>query len=259
MSAKPDGKTCFLVCPIGDDGSAVRRRSDLWAKFIVAPVVAEFGYRPPVRADSLGKPGYITSQIIEAIRDSDLVIADLTESNANVFYELALRHVSYKPVVQFRAPDVLPPFDVGGLRAIGYNIDDLESVDAAKTDLRKALEAVAADPEKVGSDNPVGGAIRISELAASGESEKEALAHVLDEIAELKALLTSAPRVVFPVVAPAQALSLGRAEPAAYVGEVSPVLGSSTGDRLSEATLAALVEQLQNLRPDDDDGPTTGA
>ena len=95
----------------------------------------KFGYEDPVRADEVGKPGEISTQIIDRLRESDVVIADLTDRNPNVFYELALRHFASKPVIQFRG-DEPPPFDVKGLRAIPYRIDDLDSGDEARSELR---------------------------------------------------------------------------------------------------------------------------
>jgi hypothetical protein len=63
-------------------------------KYIIEPCPAlkEFDYGPPVRADGLNEPGRITSQIITWLKEADLVIADLTWNNANVYYELSLRH-----------------------------------------------------------------------------------------------------------------------------------------------------------------------
>jgi len=69
-----------------------------------------------MRADELAEPGIITSQVIQHIVDDQLVIADLTERNPNVFYELALRHALRKPVVQIIHRGEAIPFDVAGMR-----------------------------------------------------------------------------------------------------------------------------------------------
>jgi hypothetical protein len=69
-----------------DAGSDIRAEADDFIKYIVAPVVTqeEFGYKAPIRADSLNEPGRITSQITTLLMEADLVIADLTGNNANV-------------------------------------------------------------------------------------------------------------------------------------------------------------------------------
>ena len=96
---EPKRKTCFVICPIGEEGTDIRERSDEILDEVITPAVTECGYESPVRADKISIPGIITSQIIQQIIDADLVIADLTKHNANVFYELAVRHCVQKPVI----------------------------------------------------------------------------------------------------------------------------------------------------------------
>ena len=84
-------KICFFVAPIGDEGTATRERSDDVRDYIVKPVVEACGYGEPIRADQIGRQGIISTQIIEHLLVDDMVVADLTDSNANVLYELAIR------------------------------------------------------------------------------------------------------------------------------------------------------------------------
>lgn len=99
MSVKQQKNICFVISPIGDDNSDTRKRSDMVLKHIICPPIEQLGYEV-IRADKISEPGIITTQIIQLIVDSALVIADLTERNPNVFYELALRHAIRKPLVQ---------------------------------------------------------------------------------------------------------------------------------------------------------------
>lgn len=91
-----DEKSCFVISPIGEPDSDTRKRADQILKHVVKPAVAECGYTA-VRADEIDKPGIITSQVIQRVVTDPLVIADLTERNPNVFYELAIRHALRKP------------------------------------------------------------------------------------------------------------------------------------------------------------------
>ena len=70
------------------------------------------------RADSLTRPGIITNQVIQLVADADLVVADLTDHNPNVFYELAIRHALQLPLVRLidRAQDL--PFDIKVMRTV---------------------------------------------------------------------------------------------------------------------------------------------
>src|SRR5688500_15553907 len=99
MSTKKEKKICFVISPIGEEDSETRKRSDLVLKHIITPPIDQSGYEV-VRADKISEPGIITTQIIQYIVDAPLVVADLTERNPNVFYELALRHAIRKPLVQ---------------------------------------------------------------------------------------------------------------------------------------------------------------
>jgi hypothetical protein len=108
---------CFLVTPIGGDGSEQRQHADLMLGSLIEPALAILGMRL-VRADKISTPGLITSQVIDHLVRAPLVIADLSFGNPNVFYELALRHASRKPTVQvIRTGDPLP-FDVGQFRTV---------------------------------------------------------------------------------------------------------------------------------------------
>ena len=71
-----------------------------------------------------------------------MVVADLTDANANVYYELAIRHLLKKPVVHLITEGQQPPFDVAPMRYVAYNLTDLDSVERAKKELRQQAEAL---------------------------------------------------------------------------------------------------------------------
>ena len=108
-------KICFYITPIGEEDSEERRHSDLFLNSIVEPALEEFDLKV-VRADQIGKPGMITSQVIEHVLKSRLVIADLSFHNPNVFYELCLRHVCRLPTVQIIRKADRIPFDLDQFR-----------------------------------------------------------------------------------------------------------------------------------------------
>jgi hypothetical protein len=132
-------KDCFIICPLDKDGSAIRKRSDTILKHVLSPVLESKNYTP-IRADKVPKAGLITSQIINLIIDSSLVIADLSGGNPNVFYELAIRHATKKPYIQIIEEGNKIPFDVGVVRTISVNHSDLDSVEKAKIEIFKQIE-----------------------------------------------------------------------------------------------------------------------
>lgn len=65
---------CFIIGPIGGEGSKERTRSDNVQKYLIRPAVNR--YFDVIRADQLPQPGSITHQVIKLLYEADLVIAD---------------------------------------------------------------------------------------------------------------------------------------------------------------------------------------
>ena len=129
---------CFIICPLGDENSEIRNRSDKLLKHVFKPVLDKNKYNA-IRADQIPKVGLITSQIINLLTDCPLVIADLTDSNPNVFYELAIRHAIRKPYIQVISKGQKIPFDLSGIRTIEVDILDLDNVEVAKTQIENQI------------------------------------------------------------------------------------------------------------------------
>jgi hypothetical protein len=144
--------TCFYVTPIGEEGSESRLHSDLFLSHIVEPALEEFRLKV-VRADQIGEPGMITRQIFDYIFRSRLVVADLSFHNPNVFYELAVRHMLKKPVVQITRVGDKIPFDLNQVRTISVDNSSIYTLipklelyrSEIAAQVRKALEGESAD------------------------------------------------------------------------------------------------------------------
>src|SRR4051812_10120416 len=109
-------KRVFVPSPIGADESVERKRSDKLLAYIISPVVEELGNRgikaSLIRGDKIPSPGRISKQIIEEIVRCDVMIADVTGNNANVFYEIGLRQALLKPYVLMAEKGHRLPFDL---------------------------------------------------------------------------------------------------------------------------------------------------
>lgn len=181
-------KTCFVIAPIGETRSETRKRSDLVLKHIIAPAVEQCGYEA-LRADQIAEPGIITSQVIQHIIDDPLVVADLTERNPNVFYELAIRHAIRKPLIQIIKSDEQIPFDVAGTRTISVDHRDLDSVELAKAEIIKQIDTLEKKPQEI--ETPISIAIELKFLRQSENPEERSLAEILSSITEIKAELSN--------------------------------------------------------------------
>ena len=181
--AKP---SCFVVGPIGEEGSDIRKRSDDLLTYIIKDVLESAPFNMQVdRADEMPKPGLIPTQVIERVVNADLVVADLADlKNPNVFYELALRHAVRKPVVHLLLVGHKLPFDVSAQRTIYYQTTDLSSAAKAKADLKKHVEAVLANPES--ADNPISAALGVLDLLESKDAREQGLGRILQELTDLR-------------------------------------------------------------------------
>lgn len=147
---------CFYITPIGAEDSEHRMHSNLFLESIITPVIEQFGLKV-IRADGIDKPGTITNQIIEYIFKSKLVVADLSFHNPNVFYELALRHVSRMPTVQIVRKSDFIPFDLSNARTILIDNTSIYTLipklETYKAEIANQIRQALNNPESV--DNPV--------------------------------------------------------------------------------------------------------
>jgi hypothetical protein len=181
-------KLCFVISPIGDPDSETRKRSDQVLKHVVRPAVTSCGYKA-VRADEIDKPGMITSQVIQHVVNDALVVADLTERNPNVFYELAIRHALRKPLVQIIRKGESIPFDVAGTRTIYVDHKDLDSVEAAKNDIIEQIKALEKDSSDI--ETPISVSLDLQILRQSEKPEERSLADLVAAVVDLRASLSN--------------------------------------------------------------------
>lgn len=134
--------SCFVISPIGNPGSEIRRHADQVFNHIISPVTEQLGISPD-RSDRIEQSGKINEQIFDRLLSADVVIADLSKHNPNVFYELAIRHMTKKPCLHLISQSDGIPFDVHSFRAIFFDLTDLDSISVAKTSLEKQLSKLA--------------------------------------------------------------------------------------------------------------------
>lgn len=188
MSKKDGKKICFVISPIGEEGTETRERSDQVLKHIITEPVKQLGYEV-IRADKISEPGIITTQIIEHIVDAELVIADLTEKNPNVFYELAVRHAIRKPLVQIIKKGEIIPFDVAATRIIQFDLHNLDSAASAKEEILSQVKSLEAGNSEV--YNPISVSLDLKVLKESGNIEERSLADIVEAISDLRLTVTS--------------------------------------------------------------------
>ena len=146
---------CFILMPFGKKSDATGRVIDFDAVYdqLIAPAVRAADLEP-LRADEEKSGGIIHKPMFERLILCDFAVADLTAANANVFYELGVRHATrpHATVLIFAGGGGQLPFDVAQLRALPYGISlngkPLE-------DARQLLTERLNEARKPSNDSPV--------------------------------------------------------------------------------------------------------
>ena len=111
------GDTCFVMMPFADPLGTYYDK-------IYRPAIEKAGLKP-IRADNeIFGTGKIIDQIWTGINSAKVLIAELTQRNPNVFYELGLAHALQKPVVLISSNEDDVPFDLHHIRVIYYDVSD---------------------------------------------------------------------------------------------------------------------------------------
>jgi len=179
-------KKCFFIGPIGEEKSDIRDWSDQVLNHIVSPVVLELDYEDPKRSDLIPKSGSISFEIMQHLIDDDLVIADLTNGNPNVFYELAIRHILQKPVIHLIRHGDRIPFDVHDIRVIPIRVDNLDAAEKAKKQLKSLIHTTELDGKTV-----IPHILQIHQLkdvleSPKSDKEKEDLVNLLGQLDKIR-------------------------------------------------------------------------
>jgi hypothetical protein len=140
---------CFMIMPFGKkptqaeagpDIPAVIDFNALWDR-AYAPVIESLGYEP-VRADQ-DTGALIIKQMMERLYFADLVLAEMTIPNGNVYYEVGIRHASQKfGCVLLAAKWSKQLFDVEQMRMVRYPLTEGDISDATV----KAISDAIRDP-----------------------------------------------------------------------------------------------------------------
>lgn len=148
---------CFILMPFGRKPAISGLSVDfdsIYEKFI-KPSVEAAGLEP-LRADEEMVGGIIHKPMFERLVLCEYAVADLTTANANVFYELGLRHAVRPWATQLLFAEGLGqlPFDVAMLRALPYKLGaDGKPVDVAASSA--ALTERLQEAKQANTDSPV--------------------------------------------------------------------------------------------------------
>lgn len=175
-SEPPDEKICFVISPIGKEGTEVYDKFKDVLDYMIKPAIDTSSLKLKViRADDINHAGSFIKDILVNILNSYVVIADITNPNPNVFYELGVRHsISPRTILISQTSDSIPS-DLKEYRTIVYD-SSAKGGKLFQDKLHQYIDDIRNDPQR--PDNPV-----LCHLPAYEEDKTQLLD---DEISKLK-------------------------------------------------------------------------
>lgn len=190
---------CFAIMPFGlkHDAKGKEINFDKVYKTLIKPAIILAGLEP-IRADEEKAGGFIHIPMYERLLFCEFAVADLSVANANVLYEVGMRHAikPYTTVSIYDSGTTLP-FDVKPLRALQYTYanDSIENLETKINELATLIK-YNFDNDPI-PDSPLQQTIAgftfpdLTKLATQAQTFKEWALETQSKIDQVKALVTA--------------------------------------------------------------------
>ena len=132
---------CFVIMPFGEkkDAQGAVTDFDVVYEEIIEEVMEKRLEIKCLRSDKVQAPGWIHRDMLQHIVQADVAVVDISTLNANVFYELGVRHALRKGVtLLIRKKGTQIPFNIRGLRIIEYDLD-IKSAHKAQDEIEQFI------------------------------------------------------------------------------------------------------------------------
>jgi tetratricopeptide (TPR) repeat protein len=148
---------CFVIMPFGKKKDIDNKTIDfdsIYKNFIYPAI--ENAEMEPLRADEETVNGIIHKPMYERLILCDYAVADLTTSNANVLYELGIRH-AVKPftTINVYASGSKLPFDVNSVRCMPYTYEPKKGLSKVVDDIASLTKKLKNARKKKDTDSPI--------------------------------------------------------------------------------------------------------
>ncbi len=134
VKVKPIKPKVFIVMQFSDEYNTLYND-------VIKPVTESYDLEC-IRADEFYTSSPIIKDIVDSIRESYIIIAEITPDNPNVFYEIGYAHAINKPTILLcdKKREKLP-FDVSGFRTLFYE-NSIGGKNKVERDLKKFIENI---------------------------------------------------------------------------------------------------------------------
>lgn len=159
-------RICFVIMPFSHTASGTEEEWTELFESVLRPAIEGSGLDYECRR-SVATRGNIVGAILRDLNDAYVVVADLTDRNANVFYELGVRHALTNRTILLaqRREDI--PFDLTAYANHVYEWRTVEGRAALGERLKGLLADVDINPNR--PDNPVSDFLRLTATPATQE------------------------------------------------------------------------------------------
>ena len=167
--------------PFSETNSLAEEKWTEIYEHIIKPAVEESGFGYECKRYSLGRAN-IVKDILEDLNRAQIVIADLTDNNANVLWELGVRHTLKRRTILISQDKKFIPSDLKDYPVIPYD-QTKAGFDKFKDDIKEKLKDIEADPDK--PDSPVADFLKernISLLSFEKSTNLKKLAALISEL-----------------------------------------------------------------------------
>lgn len=194
-------KTVFVISPIAKKNEDGIDFTKIFLEEIVKPA-AELagGFATPVRGDEVKAPGSVSAKVVADILRADVCVADLTQLNPNVMYEVAIAHAAGKPCILMKQTErdgtfVPPPFDFIDERTIPYGLlaDSANRARDALVEFLRNAHHDEADELLARTMNPVRSAFQHQRTVVEAQPVDKA---VLEHLESLTSQVLALSRIV---------------------------------------------------------------
>lgn len=138
MKKNTKSKTCFILMPFSAPFNEYYER-------IYKPAIEETGFRS-LRVDDISAPRPFIEDIVDLIRNSDVILAEITGRNPNVMYEMGMAYAAKTPMVIISQSVSEAPTDLKHQRIVVYDTTKPSWTSKLRADIKRAIKE--AVPEK---------------------------------------------------------------------------------------------------------------
>lgn len=170
---------CFVIQPFDEGGPYDRRYND-----VLVPAI-EAAELEPYRVDRDPRVTVPITQIEQGIRDAAVCLAEISEDNPNVWFELGFAIASGRKVVLLRSRhrDVPFPFDVQHRTIIQYETSSPSDFSATAEEITRRLRSIVSSVQQL---DHLASVTSISRVEGLEQYEIAGLVAVAGEVIDLE-------------------------------------------------------------------------